>query len=84
MAAGVPVVAAAAGGPAELIVHNVNGVLYPMGDQTALASEMRRMRADPQHRQRLIAAGRASVHDYHPDAVAGRVEQLYREIIETS
>ena len=55
MAARVPVIAADAGGPGELISHDVDGVLYPIGDQSALAEAMRRLAADPQGRQRLIA-----------------------------
>ncbi len=81
MAAGVPVVAAAAGGPAEILTHDVNGVLYPMGDQLALAEALRRLGADPQRRRRLIDAGLASVEAYRPDAVAARMQELYRQVI---
>jgi len=84
MAAGVPVIAAAAGGPAEIITHDVNGVLYPMGDQPALAQVLRELGADPQRRQRLSDGGLASVDAYRPEAVAARMEGLYRDVIEKS
>ncbi len=84
MAAGMPVIAAAAGGPAEIITHDVNGVLYPMGDQPALAQVLRELGADPQRRQRLSDGGLASVDAYRPEAVAARVEGLYRDVIEKS
>ena len=46
MAAGLPVVAAAAGGPLELIAHDVNGLLVPPGDRDALADQLRRLALD--------------------------------------
>ncbi len=76
MAARVPVVAADAGGPAELVDHDVNGVLYPIGDQTALASAMRALAADGSRRARLVDGGIATVAAYHPDVVAMRVHRL--------
>jgi glycosyltransferase involved in cell wall biosynthesis len=82
MAARVPVVAADAGGPSELICHDVNGVLYPMGDQAALADAIRRLADDPGRRRRLTEGGRASVGAHHPDAVAVRLEELYREVVD--
>jgi len=83
MVAGVPVIAAAAGGPAELISHDVNGMLFPMGDQTALAAAMRQLAADPQHRQRLIDSALTNLVAYHPDNVAAHVQQLYRDVLTT-
>jgi glycosyltransferase involved in cell wall biosynthesis len=81
MAARVPVVAADAGGPAELISHNVNGVLYRMGDQAALARAMRELAADPTRRRRLIDAGEATAAAYHPDVVGARMQALYRNVV---
>ena len=81
MAAQVPVVAAAAGGPAEIIDHDVNGVLYRMGDRAALANALRELAGDPERRRRLAEGGTASVGDYHPSVVAHRVEQLYRDVL---
>ena len=80
MAAGVPVIAADAGGPSELITHDRNGVLYPMGDQSALATAMRELGSDPERRKRLAVGGLASAADYHPDAVAERLQRLYRSL----
>jgi glycosyltransferase involved in cell wall biosynthesis len=81
MAARVPVVAADAGGPAEIVDHDVNGVLYPMGGGSALASAMRELAADPQRRARLVDGGVATVAAYHPDAVAPRMQHLYRGVL---
>jgi glycosyltransferase involved in cell wall biosynthesis len=84
MAAGVPVIAAAAGGPAEIIRHDVNGVLYEPGDRAALAEAMRQLAADPERRRRLSEAALASVAAFEPRAIADRVEQLYRDAIARS
>jgi len=82
MAAGVPVIAADAAGPAELISDGVNGVLYPIGDQAALAGAMRDLAADAQRRARLVQGGIASLSPYHPDQVATLLQQLYRDVIQ--
>ncbi len=81
MAAGVPVIAAAGGGPAEIISHDVNGVLYEAGDQAALAEAMLQLAADPGRRLRLSEAGLSRVAAYEPRTVADRVESLYRDVI---
>ncbi|WP_332673684.1 glycosyltransferase [Aromatoleum sp.] len=79
LAAGVAVVAADAGGPAEIVEHDVNGLLYAMGDSSALAKELHRLGTDSDLRLRLVAAGRATLAAYGPDAVVPRLESLYRE-----
>jgi len=82
MAARVPVLAADAGGPAEIVDHDVNGVLYPMGDRAALVSAMRELAGDPERRARLAEGGIATVAAYHPDVVATHVQRLYRDVIQ--
>ena len=47
MALGKPVVAGAAGGPAEVITPGVNGLLAPFGDAPALAAALLRYLDDP-------------------------------------
>ena len=82
MAAGVPVIAADAGGPAELISHGVNGLLYPLGDLAALAAAMVALGEDPQRRARLVIGGATTVTAHHPDQMARRLEQLYSDVIQ--
>ena len=53
MAARLAVVAADAGGPSEIITHEVDGLLYPPGDIGALAGLLRRLADDPALRLRL-------------------------------
>lgn len=84
MAARVPVIATAAGGPAEIIDHDVNGLLYPIRDQAALANAMRGLAGDADWRARLVREAAAAVTTYHPDNVAASLQGLYRTILSRS
>jgi glycosyltransferase involved in cell wall biosynthesis len=79
MAAGVPVIAPRAGGPAEILRHDVTGVLYEPADVHALAGAMRGMR-DPRLRERLSAAAREALGPYSPPVVAAELQQLYATV----
>ncbi|MBW3557099.1 MAG: glycosyltransferase [Actinobacteria bacterium] len=81
MAAGVAVVAAAAGGPLELITDGRDGLLYPAGDVGALAGALRRLAGDPALRARLGEAGRRRARDFTPEAVAWQVQDVYRATV---
>jgi glycosyltransferase involved in cell wall biosynthesis len=61
MAAGLPVVASDVGGVRELVADGATGLLVPAGDPDALAAALQRLRADPELRRRLGAAGRERV-----------------------
>lgn len=80
MAAGLPVVAPCAGGPAEVITDGVNGLLYPMGDAAALAEHLRRLAADGELRARLGDAGRRRAEGFSPARVAEKILAVYRHL----
>jgi glycosyltransferase involved in cell wall biosynthesis len=79
MAAGVPVIAARAGGPAEILDDDVTGVLYEPNDAVQLAGAMCRMQ-DPALRDRLSAAARLELGRYEPRAVAAELQRLYAAV----
>lgn len=81
MAAGLAVVAAAAGGPAAVVDDGVDGLLYPMGDAAALAGALRRLAGDPDLRRRLGERGRASASAYTAARVAPQVVAVYRAVL---
>jgi glycosyltransferase involved in cell wall biosynthesis len=81
LAAGVPVIAAGAGGPTELITDGVNGVLTTPGDSAELAAAMRRLVDDPDLRERLAAAGRRRSRDFTPERTAARLLDVYRRVV---
>jgi glycosyltransferase involved in cell wall biosynthesis len=76
MAAGVPVIAARAGGPAEILDDDLTGILYEPNEPVELAGAMRRMQ-DPALRDRLSAAARLEVSRYEPGVVAAELQRLY-------
>jgi glycosyltransferase involved in cell wall biosynthesis len=80
MAAGVPVIAAGAGGPVEILQDDVTGVLYRPADERALADSMVRM-TDAALRERLVSAARGSLGPYSPPVVAGQLQELYATVV---
>jgi phosphatidylinositol alpha 1,6-mannosyltransferase len=63
LAAGVPAVVAASGGPLDLVRHRDNGWLWAGDDPHVLAAMVAALRDDPVARQAAAAAARPSVAD---------------------
>jgi L-malate glycosyltransferase len=61
MAAGLPVVAPARGGPREIVVDGRTGFLYPPGDADAAAAAVNALVADPVRARRMGEEGRERV-----------------------
>ncbi len=78
MAHGKPVIAPAAGGPAEIVEPGVSGVLVPPGDAGALAAALAALLGDPARRAALGRAGRArALGAFGVPAMVARLEALY-------
>ncbi|MFI6308580.1 glycosyltransferase family 4 protein [Nocardia fusca] len=80
MAAGCAVVAADAGGPAEILRSEVDGLLTPPGDPAALAAALDRLIDDPALRTRLGAAARERSADFGIAATARAVTGLLEQV----
>jgi glycosyltransferase involved in cell wall biosynthesis len=78
---GLPTLAAAAGGPLETIVDDVDGVLYPPGDVNALAELLRRLAEDEGRRVRLGQAARMSARRYLPEVLAPAVREVLTQVV---
>jgi glycosyltransferase involved in cell wall biosynthesis len=74
LAVGTPVLAMEAGGVAEVVRDEVNGLLVPAGDTTALARAIRRFFSDAELRERLRAAAAASVSRFAADGILAELE----------
>jgi glycosyltransferase involved in cell wall biosynthesis len=81
MAAGVPLVAARAGGHAEYIRDGQEGLLHRPGDADALAGALRRAAQDGELRRRMSEAGRRKARRFAPEVVVERMLALYRDVL---
>jgi glycosyltransferase involved in cell wall biosynthesis len=82
MAAGVPVIAAAAGGMLEVVEDGRSGRLTAPGDTGALARAMLELRRDGGLRRALAEAGRRRTAErFSEAAVARQMERVYAEML---
>jgi L-malate glycosyltransferase len=82
MAAGVPVVATAAGGIPEVVVDGESGFLRPVGDVAGMADAAAALLADEPRRQRMAeAARRRAVEHFAEIEMVGRYRALYERVL---
>jgi glycosyltransferase involved in cell wall biosynthesis len=82
LAAGVPVVATDAGGTSTVVDDGETGLLAPIGDVSALAAHIERLRADDELGRRLGAEGARRVRARFSTArMVDDVDRLYRRIL---
>lgn len=84
MAAGVPVVASDAGGPAELIEDGVTGILAPPNDANSLAGALASLIDDGGMRREISERALMSVEKLAPELVAQRMVAIYDRALERS
>ena len=83
MACGLPVVASATGGLVDAVEDGVTGIQVPAGDARALANAIELLRAGPDSRAAMGAAGRARVSEkFALEAMARATLALYRACLE--
>ena len=81
MACGVPVVATAVGGQIDSVRDGVTGVHVTPRDPAGLASALRELLADPEHRARLGAGGvRRAQRLYGFDRIAAATRAVYDDV----
>lgn len=80
-AQGTPVLAAAVGGPRELIEDGVSGGLFAPDDPQALAQALLRYANDAQRFPSIRAAAYAQLPQYRPEAVGARLEHCLQAAI---
>jgi len=82
MGRALPVIASNVGGPAEIITHNVDGLLTEPGDEQALMLAMRQLIEDPQKRAQFGRAAQSTVRArFTLEENARRVEQHLLRVI---
>ena len=81
MLARVPVIAAAVGGTAEVVIDEETGWLVPPEDPVRLADAIARVLGDEILRARTTRLARSLVKtEFTPEIMAGRFEAMYREL----
>ncbi|MCB2377522.1 glycosyltransferase family 4 protein [Hymenobacter sp. BT635] len=80
MAAGVPVVALAAGGTLELVQEGETGLLYPAGDVPACARQIGHCLAQPALTRQRVARARAYVQGFSQQQQCLLTEEVFRSI----
>ncbi|MFP3989984.1 glycosyltransferase family 1 protein [Streptomyces sp. E11-3] len=83
MAAGVPVIAPAAGGPLDLVAHGRTGLLVPPGDAPAVRDAVWALAADRRLRAAFGRAGRAAVEERSWEAVGDQLVGHYADVLGT-
>jgi glycosyltransferase involved in cell wall biosynthesis len=81
MAAGLAVLAADEGGPAEVIEEGRTGRLFASRDEHALRTGMLALATAPDERARLGTAAREALGEYAPEVVAARLEEVYGKVL---
>jgi glycosyltransferase involved in cell wall biosynthesis/predicted metal-dependent phosphoesterase TrpH len=79
-ASGLPVVAAAAGGARDLVVHDQTGLLVPPDDASALARAILSLADDPAARQRLGRAAREAAEARTWERSLATLTAVYEEL----
>ena len=82
MAAGVPVIAAAAGSLPEVVDPPAGGVLVPPGNAPALAAAVEQLLYDPARRASLSTSARCSAERFRWDTVANAHYEVLRRAAE--
>jgi glycosyltransferase involved in cell wall biosynthesis len=83
MGAGLAVVAANAGGPAEVITQGTDGLLFAPGDVDALAGCLRLLGSDPALRDRLGRAATQSAARFRPEMLAPALLSVWQRAADT-
>ena len=81
LASGVPVIAAAAGGPLDLIRHGENGWLWPGGDGWLLRDQVASLAGDPELRAAMAGRAWASVVGRDLDRIGAELVDHYRSVL---
>jgi glycosyltransferase involved in cell wall biosynthesis len=84
LSVGTPVLATAAGDVGEIVRHESNGLLAPVGDIDALSAAIERYLGDGGLRDRLRARAEGSVAAFAPGEIFARLEAVLAQAADTS
>jgi glycosyltransferase involved in cell wall biosynthesis len=76
-----PIIASATDGILDVIEHEVNGLLIPVGNSEKLVEAIEMLHADPAMREQLIQAGLHRLGLYSPQRISGKYIELYQKLL---
>jgi len=79
--AGVPVVSTIAGGIPEMVTHEKNGMLAPVGNSAMLAEHIERIMKDEALRMKLISGAREKVKLFSKELTAEKTQKIYLDVL---
>jgi glycosyltransferase involved in cell wall biosynthesis len=82
MAAARPIVASRTGGIPDLVVQGENGILFPVGDDRALARALRRLQRHPEEARRMGLNGKRRSQCYSDVSMVAKIDELYRSLVQ--
>jgi len=82
MATGLPVIATAIDGSAEIIKDGQNGILVSPGKPDCIADAIIKIHNDPDLKARLIAASLQTVYEYGAEKMVALIDALYNKLID--
>ena len=80
-ACGVPVVATTAGGIPEIVKNGETGLTVNIGDETALASAVEKIIANPDYKNSLVKNATAFVNQFSVKATALQTKAIYQSLL---
>jgi glycosyltransferase involved in cell wall biosynthesis len=82
MACGLPIIGSEIGGIVDLIEHEENGLLVPVGDPVTLAAGIRRYIENPDFARQMGEQARQTAQDRHSwDRILAQYLELYRSVL---
>ena len=77
-----PLVAAASQGPSWLIEDEINGLLFPVDDHLACATQINRLIADNALREKLVENGLKKFREHHSiGVIVGQYKSLFEQLL---
>ncbi len=81
MASGKPVVASNTGGIPDLVKNNETGLLFPPGDEKAMAQSIIKILEDPEKAELMGQKGREMSHYFSLETMISKLDNLYERLM---
>jgi glycosyltransferase involved in cell wall biosynthesis len=82
MAAGLPIVATAVDGTAEVVINGDNGILVPPGDRQKLSEAITSLLCDRRTAANMGKNGRSRVAEFSAQKMAEDIDRLYQTLLQ--